>query len=140
MAQGKSDCTVLHEDVVEEVRASIPATEDFVAMERLFEVMGNPTRAMILLALSYHEMCVCDLCALLGMTKSAVSHQLANLREEALVSSRREGRVVYYAPSDPHIALMLRLGLEHARECCGGSAETSDMPAHGQGRREQKEA
>lgn len=112
------DCVAINEDVVDQVRASIPSDDDFLAMERLFAVMGNPTRARILLALALHEMCVGDLSVLLNMSKSAVSHQLANLRDERLVSTRRDGRVVYYEPADPHVALMLKLGLEHAHECC----------------------
>lgn len=114
------DCAVINEALVEQVRGSLPSQGDFRAMERLFQVVGNGTRLRILLGLSQHELCVCDLSVLLGMTKSAVSHQLANLRDEGLVKSRREGRVVYYATADPHVSLMLRLGLEHARECCSG--------------------
>lgn len=111
------DCEVINDVLVEQTRASLPTEEDFVAMERLFQVVGNPTRLRILLGLSLNELCVCDLSVLLGMTKSAVSHQLANLRDEGLVRSRRAGRVVYYSTADPHVSLMLRLGLEHAREC-----------------------
>lgn len=111
------DCGVINEVLVEQTRASLPTKEDFVAMERLFQVVGNPTRLRILLGLSLNELCVCDLSVLLGMTKSAVSHQLANLRDEGLVRCRRDGRVVYYSTADPHVSLMLRLGLEHAREC-----------------------
>lgn len=120
------DCTVIHEDLVTRVRKSIPCDEDFLAMERLFAVLGNPTRARILLALSQHELCVCDLSVLLGMSKSAVSHQLANLRDEDLVSTRRDGRIVYYAVADPHIATVLELGLEHAHECCASSSSARE--------------
>lgn len=112
------DCTVINDTLVQQVRRNLPSESDFLAMERLFEVVGNPTRSRILLGLSQHELCVCDLSVLLGMTKSAVSHQLAHLRDEGLVKTRREGRVVYYATADPHVTLMLQLGLEHARECC----------------------
>lgn len=123
------DCTVINEGLVEQVRGSLPSEGDFLAMERLFQVVGNSTRLRILLGLSLHELCVGDLSALLGMTKSAVSHQLANLRDEGLVTSRREGRVVYYATADPHVSLMLRLGLEHARECCAGQGHSGDADA-----------
>lgn len=112
-----SDCAVINEALVDEVREGLPTEGDFVAMERLFQVVGNPTRLRILLGLAQHELCVCDLSVLLGMTKSAVSHQLANLRDEGLVKTRRDGRVVYYSTADPHVSLMLRLGLEHAHEC-----------------------
>ena len=125
------DCEVINEALVEQTRASLPTEEDFVAMERLFQVVGNPTRLRILLGLSLNELCVGDLSVLLGMTKSAVSHQLANLRAGGLVRCRRAGRVVYYSTADPHVSLMLRLGLEHARECrpSWGSAVARPAPA-----------
>lgn len=127
-----SDCAVINEGLVQEVRGELPTEADFVAMERLFQVVGNSTRLRILLGLAQHELCVCDLSVLLGMTKSAVSHQLANLRDEGLVKTRRDGRVVYYSTADPHVSLMLRLGLEHARECCPGGQATHEAVATGE--------
>ena len=78
--------------------------------------MGNGTRFRILWALDKHEMCVCDLAALLGMTKSAISHQLAVLRRANLVRFRRDGKVVYYSIADDHVHIMLDGCIAHAME------------------------
>ena len=65
-----------------------------------FKILGDPTRLKIVMALSGGEMCVCDLAAFLGLSESAVSHQLRRLREQALVRPRREGQVLYYSLDD----------------------------------------
>jgi DNA-binding transcriptional ArsR family regulator len=88
-------------------------------MERLaltYKVMGDPTRLKIIFALTEGEMCVCDMAAYLGLSESAVSHQLRRMREQGLVRPRREGQVLYYALDDAHVADMLMIGLEHVRE------------------------
>lgn len=107
---------VVHLDRVNRARTdAIPESE----MERLaltFKVLGDPTRLKIFVALSGGEMCVCDLAAYLGLSESAVSHQLRRMREQALVKSRREGQVLYYALAEGHVAELLRLGFEHVRE------------------------
>ena len=107
---------VVHLDRVNRARTeAIPESE----MERLaltFKVLGDPTRLKIFVALSGGEMCVCDLAAYLGLSESAVSHQLRRMREQALVKPRREGQVLYYALDDGHVAELLRLGFEHVRE------------------------
>ena len=107
---------VVHLDRVSRARIeAIPEPE----MERLaltFKVLGDPTRLKIFVALSGGEMCVCDLAAYLGLSESAVSHQLRRMREQALVKPRREGQVLYYALDDGHVAELLRLGFEHVRE------------------------
>ena len=107
---------VVHLDRVNRARIeAIPESE----MERLaltFKVLGDPTRLKIFVALSGGEMCVCDLAAHLGLSESAVSHQLRRMREQALVKPRREGQVLYYALDDGHVAELLRLGFEHVRE------------------------
>jgi DNA-binding transcriptional ArsR family regulator len=107
---------IVHLDRVNRARTeAIPESE----LERLaltFKVLGDPTRLKIFVALSGGEMCVCDLAAHLGLSESAVSHQLRRMREQALVKPRREGQVLYYALDDGHVAELLRLGFEHVRE------------------------
>jgi DNA-binding transcriptional ArsR family regulator len=107
---------VVHLDRVNRARTeAIPESET----ERLaltFRVLGDPTRLKIFVALSGGEMCVCDLAAYLGLSESAISHQLRRMREQALVKPRREGQVLYYALDDGHVAELLRLGFEHVRE------------------------
>jgi ArsR family transcriptional regulator len=76
----------------------------------------------ILDALSHGELCVCDLAALVGMSESAVSHQLRLLRNLRLVRPRRDGRMVFYALDDRHIISLFRQGLRHVQESAAGVA------------------
>ena len=81
-----------------------------------FRVLGDPTRVRILDALSHSELCVGDLAGTLGLTESAVSHQLRLLRGHRIVRPRREGRLVYYALDDEHIISLFHQGLRHVQE------------------------
>ena len=81
-----------------------------------YKVLGDPTRLRIVMALAGGEMCVCDLAAFLGLSESAVSHQIRRLKDLALVRNRREGPVLYYSLDDEHVADLLKVGLEHVRE------------------------
>jgi len=85
----------------------------------LFKVFADPTRIALLEALRSSELRVGDLCAGLGMTQSAVSHQLAILREARIVRTRREGKEIWYALDDDHVERLLSLGLEHVSEGSG---------------------
>lgn len=82
-------------------------------LAQIFSALSDPTRLRIISALSDHELCVCDLAVVLGMSQSAVSHQLRLLRNLNLVKYRKEGRVVYYALDDEHIRELYERGLEH---------------------------
>ncbi len=110
------DCEVIHEGIVEEVRKNMSDTDEYSALSSLFKMFGDYTRVRILHALELHEMCVCDLASLLGVTKSAVSHQLKQLRLSNLVKFRREGQVVYYSLADEHVKLIMDMGIEHIKE------------------------
>ena len=103
----------VHESVVQEVRSRMPATHEVEQLAALFKVMGDPTRIRIIKALFLHELCVCDLTTVLGMTQSAVSHQLRVLRDHRLVKFRRDGKIVFYALDDHHIINLFREGLAH---------------------------
>ena len=116
MHQHSCDCEVIHHDVVEAVRSSCLPLEDYQQLAALFKMFGDSTRVRLLHALAQQELCVCDLAALLGMTKSAVSHQLKALRLSNLVKFRREGQVVYYSLADDHVHTILSIGLEHLYE------------------------
>lgn len=109
-------CEIIHEDTVREVAAGLCDKDEYVALASLFKLFGDGTRAQILHALELHEMCVCDLAALLSVTKSAVSHQLKALRLANLVKFRREGQIVYYMLADDHVKRILDIGFEHLRE------------------------
>ena len=79
----------------------------------LFSALSDPTRLRIISILLDDEMNVGEIATQLGMTESAVSHQLRGLRQMRLVSTRKNGRQVYYALDDDHVAKLYRLGLEH---------------------------
>ena len=107
------DCDVIHEELVEDTRSKMKPENDYDRLAALFKMFDDKTRVMILHALEQNEMCVCDLAALLGVTKSAVSHQLKALRLSNLVKSRREGQVVFYSLADDHVKDILDIGFDH---------------------------
>ena len=107
------DCEAIHEDVVNYVKSVAPSSEVFNQLASLYKAFSDTTRIKILWALHTHEMCVCDLAALLNMTKSAISHQLKTLRLGNLVKSDRQGKVVYYSLADEHVKFMFEQGFEH---------------------------
>ncbi len=106
----------LHPERVERAKAAIPEEEDTRAAVALLKALADPTRFRLLAALTASELCVCDLARLLGMSESAVSHQLRVLRQANLVAWRREGRQVFYRLADDHVRKLLAAALEHARE------------------------
>lgn len=106
----------VHEDVVEKVRRSFPPEERLMRLADLFKVFGDGTRIRILYVLLEAEVCVCDLATLLGMTQSAVSHQLRILKQAYLIKARRDGKTVFYSLADDHVATLLRQGMEHVCE------------------------
>lgn len=110
------DCNVIHQDVVDIVKASMPDEEDIFEVADLFKAFGDSTRARIICALSITELCVCDLSALLNMSQSAVSHQLRTLKQARIVRNRRNGKSVYYSLDDEHIKALFRMAIEHVTE------------------------
>jgi ArsR family transcriptional regulator, lead/cadmium/zinc/bismuth-responsive transcriptional repressor len=85
-------------------------------LPEIFRVLGDPTRVRILDALSRTELCVGDLATQLGLTESAVSHQLRLLRNTRIVRTRRDGRMIFYALDDKHVLTLFRQGLRHVQE------------------------
>ena len=106
----------VHEDTVRRVNESIPCEEELFDLAELFKVFGDSTRVRILFVLFESEMCVCGLAELLGMTQSAISHQLRALKNARLVKSRREGKTVFYSLADNHVKTIIDQGLEHVSE------------------------
>jgi ArsR family transcriptional regulator, lead/cadmium/zinc/bismuth-responsive transcriptional repressor len=86
------------------------------ALADIFKVLGDPTRVRILDVLSRGEECVCRLAAVLGLSESAVSHQLRLLRATRVVRARRDGRLIYYSLDDKHVLTLFRQGLRHVEE------------------------
>jgi ArsR family transcriptional regulator len=112
----KCDCTIIHEDVVDKVKSTMPEEEDLYNLADFFKVFGDSTRIKIISALLTCEMCVCDIAALLNMTHSSISHQLRVLKQARLVKFRREGKVVYYSLDDGHTKEIFDTGLLHVTE------------------------
>ena len=99
-----------------DVQEKLLAESTVTALAETFKVLGDTTRVRMLDALSRAEVCVCDLAGMLGLTESAVSHQLRLLRSMRLVKSRRDGRHIYYTLADQHIVKLFEQVLEHVRE------------------------
>ena len=110
------ECNIIHEDVVESVRQKMLPPELRAEMADFYKIMGDNTRISILHALSFSEMCVCDISLLLQMNQSTISHQLKTLRQTRLVKNRREGKVVYYSLNDEHVMKIIELGRTHLME------------------------
>lgn len=101
---------------VRRIARLFPKTEALTELSDLFQLLSDRNRIKILYALSREEVCVCDLSALLGMSDSAVSHQLRLLRALRLVKSRKQGREVYYSLSDDHVTRLLEMCMQHENE------------------------
>jgi len=86
------------------------------ALAETFRVLGDATRVRILDAISRSELCVGEIADLLGLSESAVSHQLRLLRNMRLVRPRRDGKSIYYSLDDQHIVRLFEQGLEHVQE------------------------
>lgn len=110
------DCEVIHEAEVADTLTKMQPEDEYIRLASLFKMFGDGTRLRILHALEQNELCVCDLAALLGVTKSAVSHQLKALRLANLVKFRREGQIVYYSLADDHVKTIIDIGMEHLAE------------------------
>lgn len=106
----------VHEDIVKNVRESLPEEEMLYDLAELFKVFGDSTRIKILYVLLESEMCVCDIAELLNMTQSAISHQLRVLKQSSLVKFRREGKTVFYSLADAHVVTILNQGMDHVGE------------------------
>lgn len=107
---------IIHDDIISGVREKMPPEPVLYDLADFFRLFADSTRIGLLWALCESEMCVCDLCALLHMKQSAVSHQLKTLKQARIVRFRREGKVVYYSLDDEHIRKVLNMGMEHIRE------------------------
>lgn len=110
------DCGIIHGETVENVKKEMFPDEAFSDISDFFRIFADSTRIKILWALDKSEMCVCDIASLLCMTKSAVSHQLKVLKDNNLVKSRREGKVVFYSLSDDHVRDIFEKAVEHINE------------------------
>ena len=115
-AAGVCEVRFVHEKEVAQARKTIHREETLRGLSETFKVLGDTTRLRIMTALSRQELCVCDIASLLGLTESAVSHQLRLLKTMRLVTFRREGKMTYYELDDEHIEDLIRVGVRHVGE------------------------
>lgn len=104
----------VHNEIIEKIE--MPDENALADVAELFKVFGDTTRIRILYVLFEAEVCVCDIAETLGMTQSAISHQLRILKQSKLVKSRREGKSIFYSLADDHVRLIIAQGLEHIQE------------------------
>ena len=105
-----------HAELISRSREIIPEATLLYDLSDFFKVLGDSTRLGILFAIDKAPMCVCDISAALGMTKSAVSHQLKVLRQNRLVKYNKVGKNVFYELSDEHVRDIIEKALEHIEE------------------------
>ena len=114
-----TDCDIrcVHPDAVAAASARLAERDGVLAGARaLFAALGDATRLRLLAALQAGALCTCDLAAVLGVSESAVSHQLRTLRALRLVASQRDGRVVYHRLDDDHVSALLDVAAGHVAE------------------------
>ena len=105
-----------HEEVIRQVQRRMPEEGTLYDLAELFRIFGDSTRIRILYVLFESELCVCDIAMLLGMTQSAISHQLRSLKNARLVKARREGKTVFYSLADKHVMTIIAQGMDHVLE------------------------
>lgn len=105
--------TEVHTNAVENAKKNMPEEKLLYRLAQVFDVFGDTTRIKIISVLSLGEMCVCDIAETLSMTHSAVSHQLRILRQNDVVTGRKDGKTVFYSLADNHISKIYTMGLTH---------------------------
>lgn len=106
---------IIHQDMIDDVEKRMISESDILKLSELFKALGDSTRIKILYALSVNKLCVCDIADIIGMSQSAVSHQLRILRNLRLVKYKKEGKIVYYSLDDEHVGNLFSQGLEHVK-------------------------
>lgn len=106
----------VHQDIVEKVAKVMPDESVLYDAAELLKVFGDSTRIRIIFVLEQSEMCVCDIANLLGMTQSAISHQLRVLKQARLVKARRNGKTIFYSLCDDHVQKIFYCAMEHVME------------------------
>ena len=110
------ECDEPHADAITAALKKMPEEETIYELSDFFKILGDSTRVNILLVIDEAPMCVCDISTALGMTKSAVSHQLKILRQNHLVTYRKNGKNVFYSLADDHVRDIIEKALEHIKE------------------------
>ena len=116
MSIDSCDTLLIDERKVRKVLDSIEEEATIQHLGDFFKVIGDTTRLKIILALIREELCVCDLATIIGISSSAVSHQLRLLRGARIVRFRREGKIVYYSLDDDHVKDLVTDAIHHLKE------------------------
>jgi ArsR family transcriptional regulator, lead/cadmium/zinc/bismuth-responsive transcriptional repressor len=111
----KCDELNINLDNINKVKEAMLDKNEVIRLAEIFKVLGDPTRIKLIYALSKCDLCVCDIAEALGMTQSAISHQLRLLRTLKLVKYKKEGKSVFYSLDDEHILQLFNQGMEHVR-------------------------
>ena len=104
-----------HKNQVDAALADMLAEHQINSLSGFFKMLGDPTRIKMMYIMADGEVCVQDIAAALGVTKSAISHQLSGLKENKIVKSRRDGKNVYYSIDDDHVSQVLSLAMTHIK-------------------------
>lgn len=115
-AEKAPESAQLDEEALRRLQDDLPNDEVLYDLAELFRVFGDSTRIKILYALFESELCVNDIAQVVGISQSAVSHQLRLLKSSKLVKFRREGKAMFYSLDDDHVRSMIALGMEHTEE------------------------
>ena len=110
------DCDIIHKDKVLYVKSKMLNDDVLISMADFYKALADSTRIKIINVINESELCVCDIASILNMTKSAVSHQLKNLREMNLIKSRKQGKEVYYSLADEHVKEVFDISKIHVLE------------------------
>ena len=105
-----------HKDTVRLAQSQMPNDEALFDLAELYKIFGDSTRIKILYILFESEMCVCDIAMLVGISQSAISHQLRLLKQANLIKPRRDGKTVFYSLADDHVRTIINNGMEHIFE------------------------
>ncbi len=108
--------TAIDKQKVDRVERGLLAGSHIEEMAVFFQAFADPTRLRIILALAIEELCVCDITTVVGVSVSAVSHQLRYLRNMNVVKKRKQGKMVYYSLKDEHIREVIQTVTEHIHE------------------------
>lgn len=117
--QGKENLSFLYHSIEEEkmntIHKELEGESDLLPLSKMFKGMGDPTRLKIIYLLSKSPLCVCDISSLIGISQSAISHQLRVLRDLNLVKFEKKGRLVIYSLDDDHVIELFNQGLKHVK-------------------------
>ena len=105
-----------HQNQFDEIKENILSDETYDELSETFKIFSSQTRLKIMSILAVEELCVCDICDILDMSQSAVSHQLRVLRGKNLVKFTKEGKQARYSLADKHVVEILQIGIEHVLE------------------------